>query len=197
MAQGCRRPVVRLCVRMHRLGELVSLLLNPVGKICTATRHHQHQKDEKRQDTNDDFYRRIATLGCWSCGRGRNDGPGLRGGLSGAALVTEFGSVRQRISTTYTESSHFVPFYQRANVTKPWSARQAVSGFWFLVSSTSVQASQTSPPIDPGATRGDKNGMLIPRPAVWQKATAMVTEIYRRTQGFPRQEMFGLTSQLR
>ena len=32
---------------------------------------------------------------------------------------------------------------------------------------------------------------------VWQKATAMVTEIYRATQGFPREEMFGLTSQLR
>jgi four helix bundle protein len=32
---------------------------------------------------------------------------------------------------------------------------------------------------------------------VWQKATAMVTEIYRGTQGFPREEMFGLTSQLR
>jgi four helix bundle protein len=32
---------------------------------------------------------------------------------------------------------------------------------------------------------------------VWQKATAMVTEIYGATQGFPREEMFGLTSQLR
>ena len=32
---------------------------------------------------------------------------------------------------------------------------------------------------------------------VWQKATAMVTEIYRATRGFPREEMFGLTSQLR
>jgi four helix bundle protein len=32
---------------------------------------------------------------------------------------------------------------------------------------------------------------------VWQKATAMVTEIYRATEGFPREEMFGLTSQLR
>ena len=32
---------------------------------------------------------------------------------------------------------------------------------------------------------------------VWQKATAMVTEIYRATQGFSREEMFGLTSQLR
>jgi four helix bundle protein len=32
---------------------------------------------------------------------------------------------------------------------------------------------------------------------VWQKATALVTEIYRATQGFPREEMFGLTSQLR
>ena len=31
---------------------------------------------------------------------------------------------------------------------------------------------------------------------VWQKATALVTQIYRATQGFPR-EMFGLTSQLR
>ena len=32
---------------------------------------------------------------------------------------------------------------------------------------------------------------------VWQKATTMVTKIYRATQGFPREEMFGLTSQLR
>ena len=32
---------------------------------------------------------------------------------------------------------------------------------------------------------------------VWQKATALVTEIYRATQGFPREEMFGLTSQRR
>ena|SRR6185312_16725328 len=32
---------------------------------------------------------------------------------------------------------------------------------------------------------------------VWQKATAMVTDIYRSTQHFPREEMFGLTSQLR
>jgi 23S rRNA-intervening sequence protein len=32
---------------------------------------------------------------------------------------------------------------------------------------------------------------------VWQKATVLVTEIYRATQGFPRKEMFGLTSQLR
>jgi four helix bundle protein len=32
---------------------------------------------------------------------------------------------------------------------------------------------------------------------VWQKATALVTEIYRATQGFPREEVFGLTNQLR
>jgi four helix bundle protein len=32
---------------------------------------------------------------------------------------------------------------------------------------------------------------------VWQKATALVTEIYRATRDFPREEMFGLTSQLR
>jgi four helix bundle protein len=32
---------------------------------------------------------------------------------------------------------------------------------------------------------------------VWQKATAMVTDIYRSTQHFPREEVFGLTSQLR
>jgi len=32
---------------------------------------------------------------------------------------------------------------------------------------------------------------------VWQKATAMVTDIYRSTQSFPREEIFGLTSQLR
>jgi four helix bundle protein len=32
---------------------------------------------------------------------------------------------------------------------------------------------------------------------VWQKAIAFVTEIYRATQSFPREERFGLTSQLR
>ena len=32
---------------------------------------------------------------------------------------------------------------------------------------------------------------------VWQKAMAMVTEIYRCTQSFPRQETYGLISQLR
>lgn len=32
---------------------------------------------------------------------------------------------------------------------------------------------------------------------VWQKATAMVTGIYRATRRFPREESFGLTSQLR
>ena|ERR1019366_5653616 len=32
---------------------------------------------------------------------------------------------------------------------------------------------------------------------VWQKALDLVTEIYRATSGFPREEVFGLTSQLR
>ena len=32
---------------------------------------------------------------------------------------------------------------------------------------------------------------------VWQKAIALVTEIYRLTQGFPREELYGLTSQIR
>ena len=32
---------------------------------------------------------------------------------------------------------------------------------------------------------------------VWQKAHASVLEVYRVTQSFPREEMFGLTSQLR
>ncbi len=32
---------------------------------------------------------------------------------------------------------------------------------------------------------------------VWQKAIAMVTDIYQSTQSFPRQETYGLTSQLR
>jgi four helix bundle protein len=32
---------------------------------------------------------------------------------------------------------------------------------------------------------------------VWQKAVAMVTEIYRATQMFPKEETYGLTSQLR
>ena len=32
---------------------------------------------------------------------------------------------------------------------------------------------------------------------VWQKAVAMVTDVYRTTQTFPREETYGLTSQLR
>ena len=32
---------------------------------------------------------------------------------------------------------------------------------------------------------------------VWQKALDLVTEVYAATSGFPRKEMFGLTSQLR
>jgi four helix bundle protein len=32
---------------------------------------------------------------------------------------------------------------------------------------------------------------------VWRKSIAMVTEIYRATQSFPREETYGLTSQLR
>ena len=32
---------------------------------------------------------------------------------------------------------------------------------------------------------------------VWQKAIAMVTDNYQSTQSFPRQETYGLTSQLR
>ena len=32
---------------------------------------------------------------------------------------------------------------------------------------------------------------------VWQKAHAWVREVYRLTHGFPREEMYGLTSQLR
>jgi four helix bundle protein len=31
----------------------------------------------------------------------------------------------------------------------------------------------------------------------WQKAMSLVTEIYRVTQSFPREELYGLTSQLR
>ena len=31
----------------------------------------------------------------------------------------------------------------------------------------------------------------------WQKAMALVTEIYRATAGFPRDEMYGLTCQVR
>ena len=31
----------------------------------------------------------------------------------------------------------------------------------------------------------------------WQKAIALVVEVYRRTGDFPREELFGLTSQLR
>lgn len=32
---------------------------------------------------------------------------------------------------------------------------------------------------------------------VWQKAVAMVTDVYRTTQTFPREETYGLSSQLR
>ena len=32
---------------------------------------------------------------------------------------------------------------------------------------------------------------------VWQKAIALVTEVYRRTRCFPREEMYGLVSQMR
>jgi four helix bundle protein len=32
---------------------------------------------------------------------------------------------------------------------------------------------------------------------VWNKAMELVTEIYRMTQGFPKEELFGLTSQIR
>lgn len=32
---------------------------------------------------------------------------------------------------------------------------------------------------------------------VWQKAIALVTDIYRATQSFPKEELYGLTSQIR
>jgi four helix bundle protein len=32
---------------------------------------------------------------------------------------------------------------------------------------------------------------------VWQKAMALVTKAYTSTQGFPKEEVFGLTSQIR
>jgi four helix bundle protein len=32
---------------------------------------------------------------------------------------------------------------------------------------------------------------------VWQKAMALVTDVYRATQPFPKEELFGLTSQMR
>jgi four helix bundle protein len=33
--------------------------------------------------------------------------------------------------------------------------------------------------------------------AAWQKAMELVTEIYKLSQKFPKEEMFGLTSQIR
>ncbi|HXU35418.1 MAG TPA: four helix bundle protein [Blastocatellia bacterium] len=32
---------------------------------------------------------------------------------------------------------------------------------------------------------------------VWQKAMDLVEEVYKKTKGFPREELYGLTSQLR
>jgi four helix bundle protein len=32
---------------------------------------------------------------------------------------------------------------------------------------------------------------------VWQKAIDLVTEVYKATRGFPKEELYGLTSQLR
>jgi len=32
---------------------------------------------------------------------------------------------------------------------------------------------------------------------VWQRSMQLVTETYKATQNFPREEMFGLTSQLK
>jgi len=32
---------------------------------------------------------------------------------------------------------------------------------------------------------------------VWQKSMTLVTEVYRETRSFPREEIFGLTSQIR
>lgn len=32
---------------------------------------------------------------------------------------------------------------------------------------------------------------------IWQKAMALVTKIYKSTQAFPKEEVFGLTSQIR
>ena len=33
--------------------------------------------------------------------------------------------------------------------------------------------------------------------AVWQKARALAVQVYRVTRGYPRDEMFGLVSQMR
>jgi four helix bundle protein len=65
------------------------------------------------------------------------------------------------------------------------------------VKGETVQTSQTSLWFSCLVSAGDTMRCSYRDLIVWQKATAMVTDIYRSTQSFPREEMFGFTSQLR
>lgn len=41
------------------------------------------------------------------------------------------------------------------------------------------------------------NGRLVPRSTIWQKAFQLTLSAYKLTSGFPKEELFGLTSLLR
>jgi len=49
----------------------------------------------------------------------------------------------------------------------------------------------------PGPSRPNGRSRLFSETMVWQKSHAWVLDVYRMSRQFPREEMFGLTSQLR